>query len=93
MLIAELRSYSRGESADSVESEIKLLYLTPEKFSKSESLKRLLHDLNRRKLISRFVLDEAHCLSQVTSASYFPWNYVIHFFLSGDMIFVLIILN
>ncbi len=44
---------------------IKLLYLTPEKFSKSDFLRRVMHDLNRRRLISRFVLDEAHCLSQV----------------------------
>jgi bloom syndrome protein len=43
---------------------IKLLYLTPERFSRSQKLKSLLKNLYQRNLISRFVLDEAHCLSE-----------------------------
>jgi hypothetical protein len=43
---------------------IKLLYLTPEKYSKSQKIKNLLKTLYNRQLLSRFVLDEAHCLSE-----------------------------
>lgn len=43
---------------------IKLLYLTPEKFVRSQKLKNLLKSLYTKNLISRFVLDEAHCLSE-----------------------------
>lgn len=46
------------------ESRIKLLYITPEKFSKSTAIRNLLQQLMQFKLLSRFVLDEAHCLSQ-----------------------------
>ena len=42
---------------------IKLLYLTPEKLSNSSKMKNLLQRLYNRNLISRFVVDEAHCLS------------------------------
>ena len=42
---------------------IKLLYLTPEKLSNSNHMQSLLRRLHSRKLISRFVIDEAHCLS------------------------------
>ncbi len=42
---------------------IKLLYITPEKLSHSGMIKSILKSLNDRNLISRFVVDEAHCLS------------------------------
>lgn len=42
---------------------IKLLYITPEKLAASPMIKDILSSLNSRKLISRFVVDEAHCLS------------------------------
>lgn len=41
---------------------IKLLYITPEKLSRSESIKSLFKKLSDRGCISRFVIDEAHCL-------------------------------
>eukprot|EP00477_Mikrocytos_mackini_P000912 GAHX01000979.1.p1 GENE.GAHX01000979.1~~GAHX01000979.1.p1 ORF type:complete len:1088 (-),score=240.76 GAHX01000979.1:113-3376(-) len=39
---------------------LKLLYITPEKIAKSESIKELF----KKTKISRFVVDEAHCVSQ-----------------------------
>lgn len=42
---------------------IKLLYLTPEKITASSRLQDLLQRLYDRKYISRFVIDEAHCVS------------------------------
>ena len=42
----------------------KLLYVTPEKLSASGKLTDALQDLYRRKKLSRFVIDEAHCVSQ-----------------------------
>jgi len=42
---------------------IKLLYLTPEKLSHSGMVKGIIKTLSERNLISRFVVDEAHCLS------------------------------
>ncbi|XP_010480423.1 PREDICTED: ATP-dependent DNA helicase Q-like 4A [Camelina sativa] len=45
-------------------SKYKLLYVTPEKVAKSDSLLRHLENLNSRGLLSRFVIDEAHCVSQ-----------------------------
>jgi len=42
----------------------KLLFITPEKITRSEAMKKMLHRLRERGLISRFVIDEAHCISQ-----------------------------
>ncbi len=42
---------------------IKLLYVTPEKISHSALVKGIFKQLSERGLISRFVVDEAHCLS------------------------------
>ena len=54
----------RSSSCGGSEGEIKLLYITPEKFNKSDSLQKLLSSLDNRGLLSRFVIDEAHCMSQ-----------------------------
>ena len=42
---------------------VKLCYLTPEKISNSNRIMSLLKRLYNKNLISRFVVDEAHCLS------------------------------
>uniref|UniRef100_A0A8C0UEY4 RecQ-like DNA helicase BLM n=1 Tax=Cyanistes caeruleus TaxID=156563 RepID=A0A8C0UEY4_CYACU len=43
---------------------IKLLYVTPEKVCASSRLMSALENLYDRKLLARFVIDEAHCVSQ-----------------------------
>ncbi|XP_075414132.1 recQ-like DNA helicase BLM isoform X2 [Tenrec ecaudatus] len=43
---------------------IKLLYVTPEKVCASNRLLSTLENLYQRKLLARFVIDEAHCVSQ-----------------------------
>nr|XP_033776250.1 Bloom syndrome protein isoform X2 [Geotrypetes seraphini] len=43
---------------------IKLLYVTPEKVCASTRLISTLENLYERQLLSRFVIDEAHCVSQ-----------------------------
>ena len=42
----------------------KLLYVTPEKIGASEKLLSILRSLYERQKLSRFVIDEAHCVSQ-----------------------------
>lgn len=51
-------------SLHSIKPAIKILFVTPEKLSASESLISLLRSLFSRKLLDRFVIDEAHCVSQ-----------------------------
>ncbi|XP_056908776.1 recQ-like DNA helicase BLM isoform X1 [Takifugu flavidus] len=43
---------------------VKLLYVTPEKVSASNKLISALQNLYERGLLARFVIDEAHCVSQ-----------------------------
>ncbi|XP_017062194.1 Bloom syndrome protein homolog [Drosophila ficusphila] len=43
---------------------VKLLYVTPEKISSSTRFQDTLDTLNSNNYISRFVIDEAHCVSQ-----------------------------
>lgn len=43
---------------------LKLLYVTPEKISASQKLCDYLSTLYSRGLLARFVIDEAHCVSQ-----------------------------
>lgn len=42
---------------------VKLLYITPEKLTNSNQIQSIIRNLYQRKLLSRFVVDEAHCLS------------------------------
>uniref|UniRef100_A0A0N5A5G0 ATP-dependent DNA helicase n=1 Tax=Parastrongyloides trichosuri TaxID=131310 RepID=A0A0N5A5G0_PARTI len=42
---------------------VKLLYVTPEKINGSESFQNFLNDLHVKRMIARFVIDEAHCVS------------------------------
>ena len=42
---------------------VKLLYVTPEQLDSSERLGNTLEGLCRRNMVSRFVVDEAHCCS------------------------------
>ncbi|CAM9253330.1 unnamed protein product [Chrysoparadoxa australica] len=46
------------------EGQLKLLYLTPEKLDSSAAMRDILKSLCQRGLVSRFVIDEAHCISQ-----------------------------
>ncbi|XP_065214014.1 uncharacterized protein LOC135841119 isoform X2 [Planococcus citri] len=46
------------------EPNLKMLYVTPEKVASSVQLQNVFCNLYSRKLISRFVIDEAHCVSQ-----------------------------
>ncbi|XP_034239808.1 Bloom syndrome protein homolog isoform X2 [Thrips palmi] len=46
------------------EPRIKLLYVTPEMLSASEKLRNCLSSLHSRSRLARFVIDEAHCVSQ-----------------------------
>lgn len=48
----------------SSEPNIKLLYVTPEKLTASDSLNCLLRNLHQKDKLARFVIDEAHCVSQ-----------------------------
>lgn len=43
---------------------IKVLFITPEKLSQSEKLNYFLKKLEERNRLARFVIDEAHCVSQ-----------------------------
>ncbi|GMS88423.1 hypothetical protein PENTCL1PPCAC_10598, partial [Pristionchus entomophagus] len=49
---------------DAKEPDIKLLYVTPEKICASGRLSSVFSSLHRRGLLARFVIDEAHCVSQ-----------------------------
>lgn len=46
------------------EQHIQLLYLTPEMVSQSGQMGDILSNLHRRSRLARFVIDEAHCVSQ-----------------------------
>ncbi|XP_011704648.1 PREDICTED: Bloom syndrome protein homolog isoform X1 [Wasmannia auropunctata] len=46
------------------EPALKILYVTPEKISASQKLCNTLSILYERELLARFVIDEAHCVSQ-----------------------------
>lgn len=47
-----------------VDKYIQLLYITPEMINKSQALINAFRDLHQRRRLARFVIDEAHCVSQ-----------------------------
>lgn len=55
---AVYRELSKKEPA------LKILYVTPEKISASAKFCQTLTTLYQRELLARFVIDEAHCVSQ-----------------------------
>ena len=59
----EQRDINRRLFATTADQGIKLLYITPEKLNHSNALQQLLTRLYQSNLVSRFVVDEAHCLS------------------------------
>lgn len=71
-IVKELRGYchdsesilAAGRNAAEDTKNIKMLYITPEKYSQSNVVKSLLKQLVSCGLLSRFVIDEVHCLSQ-----------------------------
>lgn len=58
------RMADQRSSGEDTENDIKMLYITPERYAKSRSLHDMLARLYNKNLLSRFVIDEAHCLSQ-----------------------------
>jgi superfamily II DNA helicase RecQ len=57
--------FQTASSSDSpAATAIKLLYLTPERLSLSNNIQNLLRALAGKQLLSLFVIDEAHCMSQ-----------------------------
>ncbi|KAK9507480.1 hypothetical protein O3M35_007332 [Rhynocoris fuscipes] len=46
------------------EPDLKVLFVTPEKISASSRLESVFQELYRREMLSRFVIDECHCVSQ-----------------------------
>ncbi|KAI1725450.1 DEAD/DEAH box helicase domain-containing protein [Ditylenchus destructor] len=68
---AELKSGMKAEESEmlyddlfSNQPQTKLLYVTPEMISASPRLEKALLNLHNRGLLARFVVDEAHCISQ-----------------------------
>ena len=59
----EQRQITQRLFATTEHSGVKLLYITPEKLTHSGVIKEVLRRLYSKNLISRFVVDEAHCLS------------------------------
>lgn len=67
ILHGDLDATMRRFVFDQLEAEsimTKLVYMTPEMLSKSGQAQSALQKLHRRQLLARFVIDEAHCLSQ-----------------------------
>jgi bloom syndrome protein len=49
------------------EPHTKVVYVTPEMMSMGGTIKHIMRDLHSRQRLARFVIDEAHCVSQVST--------------------------
>ena len=54
----------KGAKGHTSSSPLRLVYVTPERVSKSKQLMSALEKANDRKALNRFVIDECHCCSQ-----------------------------
>ena len=64
-LVGEMTANQQNEIFSQVRNEkIRILFVTPERIVSSSSLMTLLDEMSGRNLIQRFVIDEAHCVSQ-----------------------------
>jgi bloom syndrome protein len=50
------------------EPHTKVVYVTPEMMSMGGTIKHIMRDLYSRQRLARFVIDEAHCVSQVSTS-------------------------
>lgn len=57
------------EQLGKFEPHTKVVYVTPEMMSMGGVIKRIMRDLVQRKRLARFVIDEAHCVSQVSQTT------------------------
>jgi superfamily II DNA helicase RecQ len=57
-----LKDLNRGKAG--LEPYLKLLYVTPERIAKGEKTRSALNELYQNEMLARFVIDEAHCVSQ-----------------------------
>ncbi|XP_024545306.1 ATP-dependent DNA helicase Q-like 1 isoform X3 [Selaginella moellendorffii] len=64
VVVSPLLSLIQDQELRKQRPSCKLLYVTPEKLAKSASFQDVLHGLDRHRLLARFVIDEAHCVSQ-----------------------------
>ena len=56
--------YNSEQERRTHSNRMKMLYITPERFAKSTGLRDVLKKVDEKGMLSRFVIDEAHCLSQ-----------------------------
>jgi RecQ family ATP-dependent DNA helicase len=52
------------DDLESANPTMQLMYITPELLTKSDKLRGILNRLHQRNNLARFVIDEAHCVSQ-----------------------------
>ncbi|RKF60861.1 putative qde3-like protein [Golovinomyces cichoracearum] len=62
--VTERRSIMNSLREEHPEQHLQLLYVTPEMVSQSGQMRDILSSLHRRSRLARFVIDEAHCVSQ-----------------------------
>ncbi|TQS36143.1 hypothetical protein Golomagni_03413 [Golovinomyces magnicellulatus] len=62
--VTERRSIMNSLREEYPEQHLQLLYVTPEMVSQSGQMRDILSSLHRRSRLARFVIDEAHCVSQ-----------------------------